>query len=211
LSAFLAQLQADGYDVFIAGPNEKLPPAPGVNAMGDPTFYHRLDSLAPLKGEKRPRDPWADAGVGHSLGSSSAEVSSAADHGRPLFRSKLAAAQTQEEYDQELAAAIAMSISEARSLSPLPREAEDSENPLRVQVRIPQATGAMQRSVRKFKHTDHAYHLFTWVDELLAGTGARPYRLGYSNTLLDREALESAGTTLQDAGLSHSAAVVVHF
>lgn len=186
LSAFLAQLQADDYDVFIAGPSLPDPP---TERAGPPSSYHTLASLTQPSEKSKPRDKWEEAGVGHSLRKSPSSP--------------------QSDFDDDLAVAIAMSLS-SRPKETLPPEPNQGEESIRMQVRIQQG-GSSQRHQRKFRPDDPAFHVFTWVDELLEEKQGQGYEISYSSTLLDREAFYQTRQSLQEAGFSHSAALSVYF
>mmetsp|Transcript_11924 Transcript_11924/g.24110 ORF Transcript_11924/g.24110 Transcript_11924/m.24110 type:complete len:411 (+) Transcript_11924:38-1270(+) len=123
LSAFLTQMQTDGYDVFVASPAKNLPPPPSADP-DEGTGYDRGATFYPVAsgvllssgdgggqggvGGKRTMeqsagaiDPWANAGAGHSMRPQSTQ--------KEFSESK--ADGDDDDDDDDLALAIAMSMS----------------------------------------------------------------------------------------------------
>ena len=71
LSAFLAQLTAEGYSIFVA--RGTLPTPMQDTSLGRPDAWHRMsDGAEPRTAQAAAGDPWSDAGAGFRLGGEAA-------------------------------------------------------------------------------------------------------------------------------------------
>jgi hypothetical protein len=205
LSAFLAQMQTDGYDVFIVSPTDSLPPPPRADpdegGYDRGATYHRVVGGVLQRpgdgigggGTKRPADPWATAGAGHTLRAGNAATAAVSSEVIGV---------DEEEDDNDLALAIAMSMAASAENStvasgpspapsstrpapselasdpastqptaPLPPrtellpEAGEGEPAARVLVR---GGGLPARFSRRFRPEDPAVSVFGWIDAALA-------------------------------------------
>lgn len=215
LSTLLAQFRADGYDVFVASPASALPPPPRGDLSEGRTgllgAFHRVADLVRPKGQgiagtggatpAAPVDPWANAGLGHSLRAPPPPGSEAPSGGAQDGDAALARALAEEEGGgadddgDDLAMAIAMSMTAAaaaasassapaavsalpsapetvKRLRPeLPAEAVDDEPAARVLIRGLMG-GGYGRLTRRFRACDRASILFDWLDQEAAERAA---------------------------------------
>jgi hypothetical protein len=110
LSAFLAQMQAQGYSIFVVSPSSALPPPPSV-VGDDPSCYHRLSSLGSSSARPKPSTSAGDddleaaiaASLGHASAGADAELEAA------IAASLGPASAGVEHDDAELEAALALS------------------------------------------------------------------------------------------------------
>ena len=136
LSAFLAQLRQDGYDVFVVQPCSKLPPPPTVDvtvesgAYPNPfsSYFRASTLLAPstdsgrlMNSNAKDTDPWANLGSGYSLRSKppadeSTEISSPSG---PASSVSASPPMLMDE-DEQLAAALRASVADAMASASLP-------------------------------------------------------------------------------------------
>jgi hypothetical protein len=220
LSTLLAQLQTDGYDVFVV--TGTLPPVNLDIGYGMGHHFKESDLLRGGSGSTAVKptvvDPWAALGKGQVLSSSSSSSSSSA----PLV--DMASYGSDDDESNDIAAAIAMSLSEPSSSSlpssssssfvgvarELPPEAQEGESGARIMIRgVPNV-----KLVRKFRSSDHASFLFDWIDNALneqQANNSKNYELVQMNTVLRRHELLGSCQSFSEAGLVPSSALMIKF
>ena len=136
LSAFLAQLRQDGYDVFVVQPCSKLPPPPTVDVAAESGAYPSpfssyfrastllapsTDSARSMNSNAKATDPWANLGSGYSLRSKrpADESTETSSPSRPASSVSASPPMLMDE-DEQLAAALRASVADAMASASLP-------------------------------------------------------------------------------------------
>mmetsp|Transcript_20001 Transcript_20001/g.25881 ORF Transcript_20001/g.25881 Transcript_20001/m.25881 type:complete len:364 (+) Transcript_20001:87-1178(+) len=210
LDAFLGQLRAEGYQVFVCRPQQPsgtFPPLISDQSVGEPTNWHREPYLLSLpKGSGRDdveKDVWASAGQGYSLGGGVAGPSSSEQNSAPT-------GELSEE--EQLAAAIAMSLETqmAQPSAVIPEEPPVGDSDAaRIQVRLPSG----KKFVRRFRSTDHVSGLFAYIRKELIDQSVTTLQGDFEVVAPQGKILKNAQPseqiTLESEGLSPSASVFV--